>query len=221
MSDAKAPVGLRRPPVPVAISAGRVIAIARNLDPALVPAIGEAVLAGGIGAFEVTLNSPAALDAIAMLRDRFAPEDLLIGGGTILDVEQAQRAVEAGAQFVVMPHVDLSIVEWAAEQGIPAFPGAFTPTEILAAWRAGAAAVKLFPASAVGPAFVRELRGPLPEIPLIPTGGVTLENAPAFLQAGALAVGMGSWLTGGANPDLIRERALAVAAAVSEAGRRI
>ena len=84
----------------------------------------------------------------------------------------------------------------------------------------GAAAVKLFPASAAGPAFVRELRGPLPQIPLIPTGGVTLENAPTFLEAGALAVGMGSWLTGGGDPGLIRERASAVAAAAASAGRR-
>jgi 2-dehydro-3-deoxyphosphogluconate aldolase/(4S)-4-hydroxy-2-oxoglutarate aldolase len=88
----------------------------------------------------------------------------------------------------------------------PPFPGAFTPTEALRAWRAGATAVKLFPASAVGPSFVRELRGPLPEVPLIPTGGVTVETAPAFIAAGAVAIGIGSWLTGGGDPDAIGER---------------
>ena len=98
-----------------------------------------------------------------------------------------------------------------------AVPGAFTPTEILAAWRAGAAAVKLFPASAVGPTFVREVRGPLPGIPLIPTGGVTAETAPAFIAAGAVAVGIGSWLTGSGDPAVVEERAAELVAAVASA----
>ncbi len=219
MSEASTSIDRRRPGVPAAISDGRLIAIGRNLEPALVPTIGEGLLAGGVHAFEITLNNPSAFTAIAALTRRFNPRDLLIGAGTVLDLEQAERAVEAGAQFLVMPHLDVAIVEWAVKRELPAFPGAFTPTEILAAWRAGATAVKLFPASAVGPAFVRELRGPLPQIPLVPTGGVTLENAPAFLAAGALAVGMGSWLTGGGDPDVIRERAVAITAALSAAGR--
>ncbi len=208
-----------RPQVPQAIVAGRVIAIGRNLDPAVVPAIGEALLAGGVHAFEVTLNSASALDVIGALAARFVPDDLLIGAGTVLDLDHARAAVDAGARFLVMPHTDLAIVEWAAGLGLAAFPGAFTPTEILAAWRSGATAVKLFPASAVGPVFVREVRGPLPEIPLIPTGGVTLENAPAYIAAGALAVGMGSWLTGGGDPGVIRERAIAIIAALAPSDR--
>jgi 2-dehydro-3-deoxyphosphogluconate aldolase/(4S)-4-hydroxy-2-oxoglutarate aldolase len=219
MSEASTTIGKRRPDVPAAISEGRLVAIGRNLETTLVPAIGEALRAGGIRAFEITLNNASAFTAIAALRQRFDPRDLLIGAGTVLDVEHAQRAVEAGAQFLVMPHLDVALVEWAVARNIPAFPGALTPTEILAAWRAGAAAVKLFPATAVGPAFVRELRGPLPEIPLIPTGGVTLETAPTFLAAGALAVGMASWLTGGGDPDVIRERAIAITAALSAAGQ--
>ena len=111
---------------------------------------------------------------------------MLVGAGTVLDVAQAQAAVDAGARFFVMPHTDPELIRWAAERGIPAFPGGFTPSEILAAWRAGAAAVKLFPASVAGPVFVREMRGPLPEIPLIPVGGVNLETAPAFIAAGVL-----------------------------------
>jgi 2-dehydro-3-deoxyphosphogluconate aldolase/(4S)-4-hydroxy-2-oxoglutarate aldolase len=206
---------VNRPSIPSAIAQGRVIAIGRHLDIASVLAIGEALAAGGIHAFEVTMNSASALEAIEALTARFGPDELLVGAGTVLDEAQAQAAVDAGARFLVMPHFDLRIVDWAVRHEVPAFPGAFTPTEILSAWRAGAAAVKLFPASAVGPTFLRELRGPLPQIPLIPTGGVTVENAPAFLAAGALAVGMGSWLTGGGDPVVIRERATAVVAAVA------
>ena len=100
---------------------------------------------------------------------------------------------------------------------IPAFPGCATPTEILAAWRAGAAAVKAFPASSLGPGFVRELRGPFPDIPLLPTGGVTLETAPAFIAAGAIGVGMGGWLIGDGDPAGVRERAGQVVGAVAAA----
>jgi 2-dehydro-3-deoxyphosphogluconate aldolase / (4S)-4-hydroxy-2-oxoglutarate aldolase len=209
-----------RPLVPPAIAAGHVIAIGRHLDPATVPSIGEALLAGGIHAFEVTLNSASALSCISALADRFGLDDLLIGAGTVLDLDQARSAVDAGATFLVMPHTDLAIIEWAARRHLPVFPGAFSPTEILAGWRAGAAAIKLFPASAVGPHFVRELRGPLPEVPLIPTGGITLENAPAFISAGALAVGMGSWLMGGGDAGVIRERAIAITTALAASDRQ-
>jgi 2-dehydro-3-deoxyphosphogluconate aldolase/(4S)-4-hydroxy-2-oxoglutarate aldolase len=220
MKDLAATKSVARPGIPDLIATGRVIAIGRRLEPSTVPSIGAALLAGGIRAFEVTMNSSSALDVIRALTKRFAPDELLIGAGTVLDVAEAQGAVDAGARFIVMPHTDTAIVEWAANRGIAAFPGSFTPTEILAAWRAGAAAVKLFPASAVGPAFVRELRGPLPEVPLIPTGGVTLENAPAYLAAGAVAVGMGSWLTGSGEPEVVRERSAAVIAAVAAVERR-
>src|SRR5439155_6667975 len=125
------------------------------------------------------------------------------GAGTVLDEASAEEAIRAGATFLVMPHLDDHLVRWAVERGVPAFPGAFSPTEILSAWRAGASAVKLFPASAVGPAFVREFRGPFPEIPLIPTGGVTLESAEAFVTAGATALGLGSWLMGGHDAALV------------------
>jgi 2-dehydro-3-deoxyphosphogluconate aldolase/(4S)-4-hydroxy-2-oxoglutarate aldolase len=208
-----------RPAVPDQIRTGRIIAIGRNLDPATVTTIAEGLREAGIRALEITLNSAAALEGIAALTSRFSPDEILIGAGTVLDTVQAQAAVDAGARFLVMPHSDPEIVRWAAERGIPAFPGAFTPSEILAAWRAGAAAVKLFPASVAGPSFVREMRGPLPQIPLIPTGGVTVETAPAFIGAGALAVGMGSWLTGGGDPATIRERAARLLAALPPAPR--
>lgn len=206
-----------RPAIPDAILTGRLIVVGRRLEPAGIAAIAGALVEAGIHVFEVTLNSPGALEAIALLRARFEPNELLVGAGTVLDTGNAERAVEAGARFIVMPHTDVEIVHWAAARAIPAFPGAFSPTEILQAWRAGASAVKLFPASVAGVAFVRECRGPLPEIPLIPTGGVTLEDAPRFLAAGAVAVGMGGWLTSDADQEGIRARGERLVAALAAA----
>jgi 2-dehydro-3-deoxyphosphogluconate aldolase/(4S)-4-hydroxy-2-oxoglutarate aldolase len=199
------------------ILSGGVIAIGRGLAPAAILPIAASLLGGGVRAFEITLNSPAPMDAIAALAARYDPQDLVIGAGTVLDIAAAEAAVEAGARFLVMPHTDADLIGWAAERGIPCFPGAFTPTEVLCAWRAGASAVKLFPASVVGPAFVRELRGPLPAIPLIPTGGVTLDSAPAFVAAGAIAVGVGSWLTGPGEADVVAVRARQIVAAIKTA----
>ena len=206
--------GMDRPAVPAPILRGRVIAIARGLDPASLIRIGQGLAAGGIGGFEVTLNSPGALRSLEALAARFSDDELSIGAGTILTVEDARAAIDFGARYIVMPHTDREVVEYAASRGVPAFPGAFTPTEVLAAWRAGAAAVKLFPASCVGPSFVRELRGPLPDIPLVPTGGVTIETAPAFIAAGAIAVGLGRWLTGDGDPAGIAERGTRLVAAL-------
>lgn len=211
------PLGRARPAVPEQIRAGGVIAIGRGLPAERLIRIGDGLVAGGVGAFEVTLNSPDALAGIETLARRFGPAELLIGAGTVLTIDGALRALDAGARFIVMPTMDPAIIETLAARGVPAFPGALTPTEILSAWRAGAAAVKLFPASAVGPAFVRELRGPLPEIPIVPTGGVTVETAPAFIAAGAIAVGMGSWLSGDGDPTGIEARGAQVVAAIAAA----
>jgi 2-dehydro-3-deoxyphosphogluconate aldolase/(4S)-4-hydroxy-2-oxoglutarate aldolase len=208
-----------RPAIPSGLTSAGVVAIGRHVPAGSVPAIAEALVAGGVRAFELTLNEPEA-DALRAIESaaRLGPDlGLEIGAGTVLSIEAAGRAIDAGATFLVMPHLDENLVAWAAGRGIPAFPGCATPTEILAAWRAGAAAVKLFPASSVGPGFVRELRGPFPDIPLIPTGGVTLETAPAFIAAGAVAIGMGGWLFGDGAAEGIRDRAAAVVAAVASA----
>jgi 2-dehydro-3-deoxyphosphogluconate aldolase/(4S)-4-hydroxy-2-oxoglutarate aldolase len=198
-----------RAAVPVGLTDGGVVAIARRLDPAAVPSIADALLEGGIRAFELTLNEPeataiAAIDAAAR---HAAGSGLAIGAGTVLSIASGQRALDAGATFLVAPHLDLEVVAWAAARNVPMLPGAATPTEVLAAWRAGAAAVKVFPASALGPQFVRELRGPFPDIPLQPTGGITVDNAADYIAAGAIAVGMGSWLFAGGTPESIAERA--------------
>ena len=193
--------------VPHRIVESGVVAIGRRLDPRSVVRIGEGLATAGIGAFEITVGSPGALDAIAALHARFGgPGDLIIGAGTVLTVADAEAAIGAGATFVVMPVTDPTVVAWVAAKGIPAFPGAMTPTEALSGWAAGAAAIKLFPASVTGPTFIRELHGPFPEIPVIPTGGVTVDTAASLIVAGAVAVGIGSWLTGDGDPAGIAER---------------
>jgi 2-dehydro-3-deoxyphosphogluconate aldolase/(4S)-4-hydroxy-2-oxoglutarate aldolase len=208
-----------RPPIPAGIREGGVVAVARNLPAEAVRGVADGLLRGGVRALEITLNEPEAnaLDALRAAARHAEGTDLDIGAGTILTIEAAERAVDAGATFLVSPHTDPALVEWAAARGIPAFPGAFTPTEILAAWRAGAAAVKLFPASVAGSAFVREFRGPFPHIPLLPTGGVTADTAADFIRAGAIAVGLGSWLIGDGDPAGTTERARRVVGAVSAA----
>lgn len=195
--------------LPSGVTDAGVVAVARRLDPSAVPAITDALLKGGIGAFELTLNEPetAALAALEAAARHATSSSLAIGAGTVLSIESAQRAIDAGATFLVAPHLDPEVVAWAAARDVPMLPGAATPTEVLAAWRAGAAAVKVFPASSLGPSFVRELRGPFPDIPLQPTGGITLENAADFIAAGAIAVGIGSWLFAGGTPASIAERA--------------
>ena len=197
------------------------VAIARRLDPAGVAAIVDALASGGIGAFELTLNDPEdrSLAAIAAATRHVATSGapIAIGAGTVLSVAAAGRALDAGATFLVAPHLDVEVVAWASARGVPMLPGAATPTEVLAAWRAGAAAVKVFPASVLGPAFVRELRGPFPDIPLQPTGGITVETAGEFIRAGAIAVGLGSWLFAGGSPESMAERARAATTAVAGA----
>lgn len=208
-----------RPALPAGLVAGGVVAIARRLDPAAAADVAAALADGGVRAFEITLNEPVgrALRAIAAVAGPASGRGLSIGAGTVLSIEAARLAVEAGATFLVMPHTDTELVAWAAERGIPVLPGAATPTEVLAAWRAGAAAVKLFPASALGPGFIRELAGPFPDIPVVPTGGVTADTAGSFIAAGAVAVGLGSWLVGDGAPAGVAARAGQVVAAVAAA----
>lgn len=199
-----------RPALPAGLIEGGVVAIARRLDAASVTAIADALVEGGIRAFELTLNDPedAALAAIAAAARHAATiPGLAVGAGTVLSIEAAQRVIDAGATFLVAPHVDPELVAWASARGVPMLPGAATPTEVLAAWRAGASAVKIFPASALGQTFLRELRGPFPDIPLQPSGGITVENAGDYIRAGAIAVGIGSWLFAGGTPASIADRA--------------
>jgi 2-dehydro-3-deoxyphosphogluconate aldolase/(4S)-4-hydroxy-2-oxoglutarate aldolase len=208
-----------RPAIPPGLAGPGVVAIGRHIAAEDVPGVAEALVAGGVRAFELTLNDPeaAALRAVEAAARIGQALGLEIGAGTVLSIEAAARAIDAGASFLVMPHVDVALVAWAAGRGVPTLPGCATPTEVVAAWRAGAAAVKAFPASTLGPAFVRELRGPFPDIPVVPTGGVTIDTAPSFIAAGAIAIGMGGWLIRDRGPAGITERARAVVAAVAAA----
>ena len=206
-----------RPPIPAGLVTGGVVAIARRLTADNAPRVADALLEGRVRAFELTLNDPVddALRAIESVARR-SPE-LAIGAGTVLSIDGVRRAINAGATFLVMPHTDPELVAWAAARGVPALPGAATPSEVLTAWRAGAAAVKVFPASVVGPAFVRECHGPFPDIPLVPSGGVTAESSAGFIAAGAAAVGVGGWLIGDAVQAGVTARARQVVDAVAEA----
>ena len=167
----------------------RAIAVIRSSEKELALQMAKAVVAGGIQFIEITWNTHKADELIAELRSEFPT--FSIGTGTLLNLEQLQQAIDCGAQFLFTPHTDLAMIKTAVDAGVPIVPGAFSPTEILTAWQAGATCVKVFPISALGgTAYLKSLQGPLGHIPLIPTGGVTLENAKIFIEAGAIAVGL-------------------------------
>ncbi|MBH8561784.1 bifunctional 4-hydroxy-2-oxoglutarate aldolase/2-dehydro-3-deoxy-phosphogluconate aldolase [Nostoc sp. CENA67] len=171
----------------------RAIAVIRAPKIELGLQMAMAVASGGMQLIEITWNSDGAPELISQLRSKLP--DCIIGTGTLFNVQQLQAAIASGAQFLFTPHVDPVMIHTAVERNIPIIPGALTPTEIITAWTQGASCVKVFPIQAVGGAsYIKSLQGPLGNIPLIPTGGVTLENAKEFLQAGAIAVGLSSEL---------------------------
>ena len=194
---------MTRPALPDAITEQRIIAIARRLSPEQTDVLTGVLLGSGIGVLEVTLDADDTLSTIAALDG----SGLLVGAGTVMSVLQAARAAEAGAAFIVSPHTDDSVVNWAVENAIPVMAGAVTPTEIARAWDLGCSAVKLFPASVGGPPLLRTLRGPFSQVDFVPTGGVGADNVADYLNAGAVAVGVGSWLTGSPERAVIEERA--------------
>jgi 2-dehydro-3-deoxyphosphogluconate aldolase/(4S)-4-hydroxy-2-oxoglutarate aldolase len=170
-----------------------VVAIIRAPDDRQLVDVAEALLAGGIDCLEVTFTVPRAHRVLEQVRTRLE-DRVLLGAGTVLDAETARLALLCGAEFLVTPVVSKPVIRLCRRYGKLALPGALTPTEILAAWQAGADIVKVFPSELTGPGYLRALRGPLPQIRLMPTGGVNLETAAAFLEAGACALGVGSSL---------------------------
>jgi 2-dehydro-3-deoxyphosphogluconate aldolase/(4S)-4-hydroxy-2-oxoglutarate aldolase len=182
-----------RPEVVAEIERLGVVAIIRMPDPAALRAVVDALAEGGVRALEVTMTVPRAIELIAEIAPTL-PGDFLFGAGTVLDADTVHRAVGAGAQFIVSPVFKPEVVKAAHEDGVPVMPGCFTPTEILAAWEMGADIIKVFPATSVGPGYLRDIRGPLPHIKLMPTGGVSIDNAGDWLRAGAVGVGVGSAL---------------------------
>jgi len=172
------------------IEAAGVVAVVRLSQASALARVADAIRAGGVDIIEFTLTTPGALKIIEDSAARFG-DDVLLGAGTVLDSETARAAILAGAQFIVSPTTDFATIELCHRYGKAVVPGAFTPTEILAAWQAGADFVKVFPAGVVGPGYLKDVRGPLPQVKLIPTGGVGKVNAGDFIKAGAAALAVG------------------------------
>lgn len=191
-----------------------VVAVIRGASADEAVAMAEALVRGGVLGIEITYSTPNCCAAITRAR-AVLPKQAVVGVGTVLTVEQLEMAAEAGATYAVSPHTDEAILARAQQLKLPMLPGAITPTEIVRAHALGATAVKLFPGSMVGPDYVKAIKGPLPHIPLMPTGGVSLENMHEWFAAGVVAVGMGGNLAKG-KPEQIEAAARAVATRLRE-----
>jgi len=190
-----------------------IIPIIRASSADAVMPVAEALLLAGLPVVEITLTVPNAIDAIGAVAKRFSGK-LLVGAGTVTDAETARRAVDAGAEFIVTPCLVREVIEAAQRADVAVLPGALTPTEVFEAFRLGGDMVKIFPAQSVGgAAYLRALRGPFPDIPLVPTGGVTLDNVGEMFKAGAAAVGVGTELI---SQDALARRDYAAIGAVAK-----
>lgn len=172
---------------------GGIVAVVRSESSASLVKVVQALAEGGVMAAEVTFTVPDAIDVIRQVR-REVGDAIVLGAGTVLDTETARAALLAGAEYIVAPTLNLDVIRLCHRYDKAVMPGAFTPTEILAAWEAGADVVKVFPADVGGPAYLKAIRGPLPQIRVMPTGGVDLNTAESFLKAGACCLGVGSSL---------------------------
>ena len=198
-----------------------VVAIMRASSSDQLLSAAEAILDGGVSAIEVTMTTPNAMEVIRQATAKFGNQ-VLFGVGTVLDSETARAAILAGAQFVVCPTLNLGTIQICNRYSIPVMPGAYTPTEILTAWEAGADVVKVFPASVGGPSYFRAIKGPLPHIKLSPTGGVHLDTAAEFIRAGAEFLGVGGELVtksdlAAGNLEGLRDRAAQYIRVIQEA----
>ena len=203
-----------------------VVPVVRASSPAEALLAAQAVCDGGIPIVEITMTVPGAVDVIRELR-KSALSGVLVGAGTVLDAEAARRCLDAGAEFLVSPGLNVSTVEFAAREGKLIMAGALTPTEVITAWNAGADFVKVFPCGQVGGAkYIKALKGPLPQIPLVPTGGVNLNTAAEFIEAGSAALGIGGELVQSdalksGKPEVIVDNARKFLAIVKEARARM
>ena len=170
-----------------------VVAVLRAPSPEMLAEVADALLAGGVEAIEVTFTVPGAHRVIEEVADRLG-DKVLLGAGTVLDPQTARTALLAGAEFIVAPTVNLEVIRLCHRYDKVVMPGALTPTEVLTAWEAGADVVKVFPSDLTGPKYLKALHGPLPQVRLLPTGGVNLKTAADFLRAGACALGIGGAL---------------------------
>ena len=173
-----------------------VVAVIRTETPGDLVAVARALRKGGVKFVEITLTVPGAVEIIHDAVEQLKDTDICVGAGTVLDGETARAAILAGAQFVVGPAFDLGLVKVCNTYGVAVMPGAFTPTEIVTAWKSGADIVKIFPGDIGGPGYLKTIKGPLPQVELMPTGDVDFDTAAAFIKAGAIAVGAGGSLVG-------------------------
>lgn len=211
----------KRQAVVAEVERAGIVAIIRMKDADKVRAVFDAIAEGGVRVIEVTMSVPGAVELIGQLAARLPP-GCVLGAGTVLDGETARKVIGAGATFVVSPVFRREVITACHAQEAAVMPGCFSPTEILDAWEAGADIVKVFPATALGPGFLKDVRGPLPQVKLMPTGGVTLDNAGDWIRAGAVAVGVGTaLLDSGAiasgNFALLRANAERIVASVRRA----
>jgi 2-dehydro-3-deoxyphosphogluconate aldolase/(4S)-4-hydroxy-2-oxoglutarate aldolase len=186
-----------------ALRASGIVAVLRTENPRDLVAVSRALRDGGVLFVEITLTIPGAIDIIRDAVLQLKDENLFIGAGTVLDAEVAQQALDAGAHFIVGPGYDPETVQLCNRRGVLVMPGAFTPGEVLNAWKGGADVVKIFPADLGGPDYIKAIKEPLPQIPLMPTKGGDLTTVGAYLQAGAIAMGVGGAL---ANRKMIAEK---------------
>lgn len=170
-----------------------VVAVVRRPPYEKAVRITDALVAGGVKALEITVDSDRAFELISLLNERYG-EEVLVGAGTVLDAETAEKAIEAGAQFIFSPILDEETIKATNRHDVISIPGVMTPTEIVKGYRLGADLLKIFPGSSLGVNYIKELSAPLGHIPMMPTGGVTLDNVAQFIRAGAVAVGLGSSL---------------------------
>src|SRR5436853_69400 len=179
-----------------------IVAVVRSPDSQQLVEVARALADGGVTVIEITMSVPHALDVLRQVRQALG-DRVLLGAGTVLDSETARAVLLAGAEYIVAPTVNLDVIRLCQRYDKLVMPGAFTPTEILTAWEAGADIVKVFPAEVVGPAYFKAVRGPLPQVRMMPTGGVDLNTAAEFLRAGACCLGIGSQLV---EPKAVAER---------------
>ncbi|WP_247728952.1 bifunctional 4-hydroxy-2-oxoglutarate aldolase/2-dehydro-3-deoxy-phosphogluconate aldolase [Halovivax limisalsi] len=213
----------RRPPLGTIVESG-VVAVLRGVDPESIVPVAAALVRGGVPGIEITADDPGAAEKVSRLRAELDGTDAVIGAGTVLDPATASAVIDAGASFVVTPHTAPPVVETCNRRGVLSMCGVLTPTEAVTALEAGADVLKVFPASSVGPGHLSALAGPFGDVDLVPTGGVTLQNAADYLDAGACAVGVGSDLVDGdaideGDFDAIERRAEKFVAEVADARR--
>lgn len=197
-----------------------IVAIVRTENPEKAKQIIKAIKQGGISVVEVTMTVPGAIGVIKEIADFYKNDDVLLGVGTVLDAETARAAILAGAEYVVSPHLNPDVIKLCNRYSVPCIPGAMTIKEVVEAMELGADIIKVFPGEAVGPGFIKAIKGPLPHASLMPTGGVSLDNVQEWIAAGAVAVGVGGSLTKGArneNYNLVVETARRFVEKIKEA----